>query len=86
MSTNYKESRVEICEDMSCVIFNENGYAIQELVREVTPNYPISRLHGCVLEELEIRETGELFSNLFIGKAWKKESCDKWSLNVGNVV
>jgi len=70
-------NQVEICKDMSCVIFNENGYSIMQYIEENT-DYPRKKLHGCVLEELEVLKTGELFSNLFIGRPWKTDECDRF--------
>ena len=69
--------KVEICEDMACVIFNETGLEIIKIICN-WDEYPISRLHGCILEELEDRNTGETWSNLFIGKAWKQDDCNKF--------
>lgn len=78
MTTKEQNSsqKVEICEDMSCVIFNETGLEICKII-ENWDEYPISKLHGCILEALVDIETKESFSNLFIGKAWKKD-CVKW--------
>ena len=65
-------NKLEICEDMSCVIFNETGKTIMNYIQENIKE-PMKKLHGCILEERKIK--GELDYNLYIGEPQSEYNC-----------
>lgn len=68
--------KIEICEDMSCVIFNEIGYAITQSIDSKTKK--IIKPNSLYLEECTWKPTNEIFYDFsFYEKEWLKD-CDKF--------